>query len=133
MDCIFCKIANKEIPAYIVYEDNYSVVFLDINPVNKGHLLFIPKKHYERLSLMDFEYSKGFYESFQKFLKIFEEKISKDYNILVNNGKKAGQAVFHAHIHLIPQYEDEEYKKIFNWNTHKLTEEEAKEILSKFK
>ena len=133
MECVFCKIVNKEIPAYIVYEDEYSIAFLDINPLNKGHILFIPKKHYERLSLMDLEYSKNFYESFQKFLKLFEEKLSKDYNIIVNNGKKAGQAVFHAHIHLVPQYEDEGYKKIFNWSTHKLTEEEAKEILEKFK
>ena len=133
MDCVFCKIINKEIPAYIVYEDEYSIAFLDINPINKGHILFVPKKHYERLSNMDLEYSKKFYESFQKFLKIFEEKISKDYNIIVNNGKNAGQAVFHAHIHIIPQYENEGYKKLFNWNTHKLNEEEAKEILEKFK
>jgi histidine triad (HIT) family protein len=82
---------------------------------------------------MDTEYSKKFYESFQKFLKLFEEKVSKDYNIIVNNGKKAGQAVFHAHIHLVPQYEEGGYKKIFLWNSHKLTEEEAKEIINKFK
>ncbi|MGC9133184.1 MAG: HIT family protein [Nanopusillaceae archaeon] len=131
-NCIFCKIARKEIPAYILYEDEYSIAFLDINPLNKGHTLFIPKKHFERLSSMDEEYSKKFYESFQKFLKLFEEKISKDYNIIINNGKKAGQAVFHAHIHLVPQYEDNGYKKIFLWNTNKLTEEEAKEIIKNF-
>ncbi|BBL45671.1 histidine triad (HIT) protein [Nanobdella aerobiophila] len=132
MDCIFCKIVNKEIPAYILYEDAYSIAFLDINPSNKGHSLFIPKKHFERLSEMDNEYIRNFYGGFNKFLRLFEDRISKDYNIIANNGKKAGQAIFHAHIHIIPQYEDDGYKKLFTLNSNKLTEKEAKEIVKKF-
>jgi len=131
-ECIFCKIINKEIPAYILYEDEYSIAFLDINPINKGHTLFVPKKHFDRISDIDEEYIKNFYESFTKFLKLFEEKISKDYNIIINSGKNAGQAVFHAHIHIIPQYNENGYKNIFNWNTHKLSKEEAEEIIKKF-
>jgi len=131
-ECIFCKIINKEIPSYILYEDEYSIAFLDINPINKGHILFVPKKHFDRISNIDDEYIKNFYRSFTKFLKLFEEKISKDYNIIINNGKNAGQAVFHAHIHIIPQYNENEYKNIFNWNTHKLSKEEAEEIIKKF-
>ena len=75
-ECIFCKIINKEIHSgkeeYIVYEDEYSIAFLDINPVNKGHTLFVPKKHFDRISNIDDEYIKNFYESFTKFLKLFE-------------------------------------------------------------
>ena len=129
-ECIFCKIVNKEIKSYIIYEDNVAMAFLDINPLTKGHLLIIPKKHYERLSQIPEEEMKEFSKSVLKILKLVEEKLTKDYNILVNNGKKAGQEIFHAHIHIIPRYGEE---KLFNWTTHKLTEEEANEILRKFK
>ncbi len=129
-NCIFCKIIRKEIPAYILYEDDYSIAFLDINPLTKGHTLFIPKEHVERLSDMDLEFSRKFYESFQKFLKLFEKSIAQDYNIIVNNGKTAGQEIFHAHIHIVPRYGKE---TIFSWKANKLDKKEAEEILSKFK
>ncbi|MGB9674945.1 MAG: HIT family protein [Nanopusillaceae archaeon] len=132
-NCVFCKIIKKEIKAYVLYEDEYAIAILDINPVNKGHTLFIPKKHFERISKMDESYSKNFFLSFEKFLKIYEEKVSKDYNIIINNGKNAGQTIFHAHIHIIPQYEENGFSKLFNWTTHKLTEEEASDVLKNFK
>ncbi len=131
-ECVFCKIINKQIHSYILYEDDYSIAFLDINPLNKGHILFIPKKHFDRISNINDEYINNFYRSFTKFLKLFEEKLSEDYNIIINNGKKAGQSVFHAHIHIIPQYNEDGYKKLFNWDTHKLSREEAEEIIKKF-
>ena len=128
--CIFCKIIKGEIKAYKVYEDEYALAFLDINPVYKGHVLFIPKRHYSRFSEMPEDYACEFSKSLNKFLKIFEKKVCKDYNIVVNQGKKAGQVVMHLHVHIIPRTDSEE--RLFVWKTHKLSEEEAKEVLSKF-
>jgi len=130
MDCIFCKIANKEIKAYVVYEDDVSIAFLDINPVSKGHIIFIPKKHYNKLSEIPDNDLERLMKSFKKVLKIVEERISKSYNIINNCGKLAGQEIDHVHIHIIPRYGNE---KLFLWATHKLTEEEAKEVLDKLK
>ncbi|MEM5830277.1 MAG: HIT domain-containing protein [Candidatus Aenigmatarchaeota archaeon] len=127
-ECIFCKIAKKEAPAYIVYEDDVSIAFLDINPLTEGHILLIPKRHYERLVLMPEDEIKEFAKSLKNVLKIVEEKLSPNYNIIVNNGSI--QEIFHAHIHIVPRYGKE---RIFMWNAHKLTEEEAKRVLSKVK
>jgi len=130
MSCIFCKIANKEVQSYVVYEDDISIAFLDINPLSKGHILFIPKKHYTRISEIPDEELEKLVKSFKKLLKIVEEKISKNYNIINNCGKLAGQEIEHVHIHIVPRYGNE---KIFLWITHKLTEEEAKEILERLR
>lgn len=130
MDCIFCKIVRNEIKSYKIYEDEYVLAFLDINPMNKGHILVIPKKHYERLSEIPEEELKNFIVGFKKVLKIVEEKIAKDYNILVNNGKTSGQEIMHAHVHIIPRYERDEIS-IVSKKSHKLNEEEAREILKK--
>ena len=130
MECVFCKIVNKELPAYIVYEDENVVAFLDINPVSEGHTLVVPKKHYERITDMLEEEFKKFMESFQKVVKLIESKLSKDYNIVVNHGEKAGQVIKHVHFHVIPRKGDE---KVFLWITHKLTEEEAKRVLEKLR
>ncbi|MEM1895702.1 MAG: HIT family protein [Nanopusillaceae archaeon] len=127
--CIFCKIANKEIKSYILYEDSFSVAFLDINPISEGHTLFIPKKHYTRLTEIPENERELFFKSFINFLKVFEEKVSKDYNIINNCGKIAQQEIEHLHIHIIPRYGKE---KVFYWETHKLTEEEAAKIVKKF-
>jgi len=130
VSCIFCKIANKEIKSYIVYEDDVSIAFLDINPLSKGHILFIPKKHYTKISEIPDEELGKLIKSFKRLLKIVEEKISKNYNIINNCGKLAGQEIEHVHIHIVPRYGNEQ---IFLWITHKLTEEEAKEILERLR
>jgi len=126
-ECIFCKIIRREIPAYIVYEDEHSLAFLDINPVSPGHILVVPKKHYERITDMPENDLKEFMASVQKVAKIVETRLSNDYNIVVNHGPGAGQIINHVHFHIIPRYGQE---KLFAWTTHKLTEEEAKKILS---
>jgi len=130
MSCIFCKITNKEVKSYVVYEDDVSIAFLDINPLSKGHILFIPKKHYTKISEIPDEELEKLVKSLKKLLKIIEEKISKNYNIINNCGKLAGQEIEHVHIHIVPRYGNE---KVFLWITHKLTEEEAKEILERLR
>ena len=128
MECVFCKIINKELPAYIVYEDEDTMAFLDINPVSKGHLLVVPKKHYSRLSEIPQEELKRFFQGLQNVVKMVESNLSKHYNIVVNQGELAGQVINHLHFHIIPRYGNEQ---IFVWLTHKLSKEEAQEVLEK--
>jgi len=130
MNCIFCKIAKKEIKSYLVYEDDISIAFLDINPLSKGHILFVPKKHYKTLSEIPDGELAELTKSLKRVLNIVEEKLSKNYNIINNCGKIAGQEIEHVHIHIVPRYGGEE---IFLWKTRKLTEEEAEDILKRLK
>jgi len=97
-DCIFCKIIEKDIPAHIVWEDNQFLAFLDVNPVNPGHLLIIPKEHVESIfDLKDEQYK-----------KVFE--IAKTLSTPLQNAMQAkkigiaveGFGVPHAHVHLVP-------------------------------
>ena len=106
MDCLFCKIVSKEIPNYTVYEDENVLAFLDIHPCAKGHTVVVPKKHFADLSEMsavDWQaMSGGLANVFSKIQKV----LSPDgVNLGINNGKAAGQAVGHAHWHLIPRWQ----------------------------
>ena len=101
MDCIFCKIAKKEIPSSIVYEDDKMLAFNDIAPQAPVHILVIPKKHVSTVAeLEDMEVVK---DLFSMMKVIAEQKgIAKTgYRIVVNHGKDAGQAVPHLHFHLL--------------------------------
>ena len=104
-DCVFCKIIKKEIPCVRVYEDDKTLAFLDINPINKGHTLVIPKNHHENLyDLPDEEYH-ACLDSVRKVARAIKESIRPDgLNLGMNNGRSAGQVVFHAHFHLIPRF-----------------------------
>ncbi len=113
--CIFCKIANKEIPSKVIYEDEKCLVFLDISPATKGHVLIIPKNHYA--DLFEIEESELFYLMgiAQKISQRLKDRLGfEGLNVVQNNGSIAGQTVFHYHIHLIPRYKDDQQK--INWN-----------------
>ncbi|MCD6085756.1 HIT family protein [bacterium] len=105
MSCLFCKIANKEIDSKIVYEDEFSIAFLDINPSQKGHLLVIPKKHYQNLTEVPEEEITKLFETVKKMTILLEEKLNvSSFNIGWNHGEDAGQVINHLHIHIIPRY-----------------------------
>lgn len=98
-DCIFCKIANKEIPANFIYEDENVVAFNDLNPQAPTHFLVIPKKHYASLNEIN---KKGEFENiFSVIPKITEKLGIKEYRTVVNTGASAGQTVFHIHVHVM--------------------------------
>ena len=103
-DCIFCKIIKGEIPSYTIYEDELVKVFLDVNPVTNGHMLIIPKKHYENVFDIDtsiISHSVNLIRD--KLYPIIKEKLKADgLTISQNNGY--GQEVKHYHIHLIQYY-----------------------------
>lgn len=106
MDCIFCRIAKKEIPASVVYEDADSLAFLDINPLNLGHVLVIPKKHYETIGEIPEKEIGELAKTIRKVaIAVQKATGAPGLNITQNNGKAAEQLVPHAHFHIIPRLE----------------------------
>ncbi len=104
-DCLFCKIANGEIPSATVYEDSICRVILDVNPANKGHALIIPKEHFDNIYSMDAETAAKIFTIATEVAKAQKAELNPDgLNILQNNGEAAGQTVFHFHMHLVPRY-----------------------------
>ena len=102
-NCIFCKIANKQIPSTMVYEDEYVCAFKDLNPVAPVHILVIPKVHIqdlEHINEENIEYVTKVQEAFQKVSKIMEVNES-GYRVVCNCGEDGGQEVPHLHFHLL--------------------------------
>ena len=111
-DCIFCKIIRNEIPAVKVYEDTETLAFLDISPNTRGHVLVIPKTHFENIYGLPAETWCLMNLTAQKIAVALKTSLSADgINIAMNNESRAGQIIFHAHIHVIPQYNDFDEKK----------------------
>ncbi len=131
-DCIFCKIADKKIPSSLVYEDDNVISFLDIMPANKGHCLVVPKKHYETLLDISDEDLKSVILAVKKIAKALSLSIGNgSSNIVMNNGKIAGQLVPHAHVHIIPRFKGDRLR--LNWSHKKYTDEEMKKVQEKIK
>ena len=108
MECIFCKIISKDINAEIVYEDETSLAFMDINPCSDGHVLLIPKKHVYSIEDMDDESIGALFSTLKKVLRAVKQAMNTDAaNIGWNNGKAAGQLIEHFHIHIIPRHEND--------------------------
>ena len=124
-NCIFCKIANGEIPSATLYEDEDFRVILDLGPASKGHSLILPKSHAANIyELPD--------ETAAKMATKLRDGLNCDgFNIVQNNGEIAGQTVFHFHMHLIPRYEGDQVG--LTWKPGELTDEMKEEILSKVK
>lgn len=130
-NCIFCKIANGEIPSATIYEDEDFRVILDLSPASKGHALILPKEHYANLFELDDEKAGKVLIVAKKVITKMKEILNCDgYNLVQNNGEAAGQTVNHFHLHLIPRYEGDNVG--LQWNPGTLTEEVKEEILLKF-
>lgn len=120
MDCIFCKIIKGEIPCAKVYEDDKVFAFLDIEPVNEGHTLVVPKRHHKDLFELPEEFLAHSLAVIKKIAAAVKEAVDADgINIGMNNGAAAGQAVFHAHFHIIPRYTGD---KLGEWPRKKYAE-----------
>ena len=131
-DCIFCKIADKKIPSSLVYEDDNVISFLDIMPANKGHCLVVPKKHYETLLDISDEDLKSVILAVKKIAKALSLSIGNgSSNIVMNNGKIAGQLVPHAHVHIIPRFKGDRLR--IKWSHKKYIDKEMKNIQEKIK
>lgn len=109
-ETIFEKIIKKEIPAYVVFEDDVVLAFLDISQVTPGHTLVLPKKHVADIFDYDGDLAATVFSRIPKIaraIRAFDPAI-KGLNILCNNGALAYQSVFHSHIHLIPRYTEDD-------------------------
>ena len=125
--CIFCKIANGEIPSNTIYEDDKFRVILDNGPATKGHALVLPKEHYANL----FEMPEGLLADAavvaKKVASNIKDKLSCDgLNLVQNNGETAGQTVMHFHLHIIPRYENDGQHIL--WNPTSPSAEELVEV-----
>jgi len=107
-DCIFCKIANKEIPAEIVYEDAHVTAVLDINPIAPGHAMLLPKKHAENILDLDDAGVPPLFMAVKRVTGLLRDAFHPDgFTIGINHGKWAGQAIDHIHIHVVPRWKND--------------------------
>ncbi len=103
MDCIFCKIGNKEVPSNILYEDDLVIVIMDVNPIVDGHTLVIPKKHYTDYMELDYDITNHIFDVAKTMGKRLMDKLNaKSVTLLINYGDD--QKVKHFHLHLLPEF-----------------------------
>ncbi|MDD5749554.1 MAG: HIT family protein [Patescibacteria group bacterium] len=129
-DCIFCKIIKKELPSYKVYEDENTLAFLDIAPVNHGHSLVVPKEHYQHIEEIPPELLAKVILVVQKVGQSIKKNLASGYNLQLNNDSVAGQVVPHLHFHVIPRHEGDGLKL---WSQAEYPEGKAEEVLNKIK
>ena len=113
MDCLFCKIINKEIPSEIIYEDETLMAFLDINPTTNGDTLIVPKKHYKDFLEIDNETLEKINELSRRLYPLYQEKLHCDGLTLCHN-LDYGQEIKHFHMHFIPRYINDNVKHLSN-------------------
>ncbi len=131
-DCLFCKIVAGDIPCYKVYEDDRTLAFLDINPINKGHTLVIPKVHVSKISELEDEDLVGFYRALQKVTGAVERAVRLDgLNLFVNQGEVAGQLIPHFHCHITPRLKGDGLR--MEIPSRELSEEEFVDTMVKIK
>jgi histidine triad (HIT) family protein len=110
-DCIFCAIAAGEAPATIVAEDERTVAFMDISPATDGHLLVIPRAHYEDVLVIDDADLDATMHTARAMVRRVKDRLGADgVNLLNSCGRAAWQTVFHFHVHVIPRYDDDPLK-----------------------
>jgi len=134
MDCIFCKIANKEIPSRIITETENSIAFLDAFPVSRGHTLVIPKNHYEKIQDMtDIDNNDLFYTVHKVVSKV--DKLTGSTLLAVHNGKDSGQEIPHVHVHLIPRKSHDQAGPVHSMfkDRPKLSDDELDQLCAKIK
>ena len=106
--CIFCLIVTGQAPAVTLYEDNQTLAFLDINPINDGHTLVIPRQHHQDIHSMDEATYRAVAETTRRLTEKIHASLQPDgINLFQANGKAAGQTVFHFHNHILPRYADD--------------------------
>ncbi len=112
MECIFCKIVNNELPSYTVYEDDIVKVFLNIKPSSDGHLLVIPKKHYDNIVDIDLDTLNHINMVNKKMYDLLKEKLNID-GLTISQNNDYGQEIKHYHVHLTPRYKNDNIDHIY--------------------
>ena len=134
MDCIFCKIANKEIPTRIITETENSIAFLDAFPVSRGHTLVIPKNHYEKVQDMTDIDNNDLFDTVHKVISKVD-KLTGSTLLAIHNGKDSGQEIPHVYVHLIPRQSSDQVGPVHSMfkDRPKLSDEELDELCAKIK
>ena len=134
MDCIFCKIAKKEILAKIVTETEKSIAFLDTFPLSRGHTLIIPKHHYEKVQDITVDDNTDLFETLHKVIAKVD-KITGSTLLAIHNGKGSGQEIPHVHVHLIPRKPGDSAGPVHSMfkNRPKLSEDELDKLCTEIK
>ncbi|MDO8521187.1 MAG: HIT family protein [bacterium] len=130
-DCLFCKIIAGTVPCEKIYEDEHVLAFLDIHPINRGHTVIIPKTHSDNIYNIP---SKNFCD-LMEIVRMLAPKVKNAVNadgtnIGMNNDRAAGQVVFHAHIHIIPRFDNDGHK---HWYGTPYKEGEAQVVAEKIR
>ena len=134
MDCIFCKIISKEIPAKILYEDDDTISFLDAFPVAKGHTLVIPKAHFAQIQDMPDNVNQKLFDTVHKIIPK-TDSVKGSTLVLIHNGKESGQEIMHVHVHLIPRGLDDSgdhADKLFQ-NKFEMSDDDTNNLLDDLK
>jgi histidine triad (HIT) family protein len=135
-DCIFCQIIRKEASASMVYEDEQVVAFLSNQPVNEGHTLVVPKKHYENIFDISEEEVAYLFKIVKRVSHAVRDAVAaKGIRVVQNNGWAAGQVVFHLHVHVIPMEPNEGFihGKAFRDHTNPRSSEELQKDAERIK
>ena len=128
-DCIFCKLANGVIPTNSLYEDDVVKVIFDAGPASSGHVLILPKEHFDNVYSLDDDTAAHIFQVAVKVAKALKEGLDLEgLNIVQNNGEIAGQTVFHFHMHIIPRYKGDTVN--VGWKPGEVTDEEIDKIKS---
>jgi histidine triad (HIT) family protein len=134
MDCIFCKIASKEIPAKILVETDSCIGFLDAFPLAKGHALVIPKNHYEKIQNMPKELNIELFTMVHELIPKIDS-LTGSTLVAIHNGKESGQEIPHVHVHLIPRSKTDSAGAVHSMfkNDIKFTNAELSELCQNLK
>jgi histidine triad (HIT) family protein len=128
-ECVFCQIIRKEAPASIVYEDEQVVAFLSNRPVNVGHTLVAPKKHYVNIYEIPEEEAAYLFRIVKRIAHAVNDAIGVEgIRIVQNNGEAAGQVVFHLHVHVIPMKPYSQFRHENGFRALDLLEKDAEKI-----
>ena len=131
-NCIFCKIANGEIPSRTLYEDERYRVILDLGPATKGHALVLPKEHFANIYEIPEDWAAGAVKIGQQIAVRMKERLHTDgVNLVQNNGEAAGQTVPHFHLHVIPRYQNDGQHIL--WKPGKASDAELDETVEAMK
>ncbi len=128
-ECIFCKIFNGQADASIVYRDDIASAFLDISPVNPGHVLVVPNEHFAGLADLPEKTAKHLICVAQRLasaIRFSNDIKCEGINLFLADGKAAGQEVFHVHLHIIPRFKNDGFRLVFS--DHKPTRSELEEL-----
>jgi histidine triad (HIT) family protein len=132
LNCVFCRIIQKQAPANIVYEDPDVIAFLSHRPINVGHTLVVPKKHYANLSEIPEEEAACLFKITRRLTPAVQAATEAEgIRIVQNNGEAAGQVVFHLHVHIIPMNAGDMFRHGIGPRAPDLLEADAEKIRQK--